>query len=280
VSDQGVSLSCLAVDELAGLYVLDALEPVEHEAVRRHLATCDQPHRDFAAMSSVVPAMAALFQPLEAPSELKGRVMEAIAMDAPQTRSAAEPPPSPSAQAMARAWRPSESRSEPTTGLVAAAPRRRPVLGWALTAAAVVLIAVLGAWNVLLQGQVGDADRRARLVSQAVAARATSGAEVATLTGSGSAAGATGFAAFPAQGSGYVLVVGLPEAPVGRTYQAWYLVDGQPSSAGLMEVAADGSSILALAPRAGTDAIALTVEPAGGVASPTGEPVVTGELSA
>ena len=33
-------------------------------------------------------------------------------------------------------------------------------------------------------------------------------------------------------------------APAGETYQAWYLVDGQPTSAGLMSVGEDGYAIL------------------------------------
>lgn len=275
MSDDRGPLSCQAADELAGLYVLDALEPDEHEAVRQHLATCSHPHDEFAAVASVVPAMATVFEPIDAPSELKGRVLDAIAEDARQTRSSASPSP----KAIADAWRGTESRSETSSVPAVGATRRGPILGWTLTAAAVILIAVLGAWNVVLQGQVGDADRRARLVSQAVAARNSSGAEVATLTGSGPATGATGFAAFPSQGSGYLFIVGLPEAPAGRTYQAWYLVDGQASSAGLMEVAPDGTSVLAIAPHAGTDTIALTVEPAGGVVSPTGTPILAGDLS-
>jgi hypothetical protein len=49
-------LTCAEVDELAGLYVLDALEAREADAVREHLATCPHSHAGFGELGSVVPA--------------------------------------------------------------------------------------------------------------------------------------------------------------------------------------------------------------------------------
>lgn len=270
-------MTCEQAAELAGLYVLDALDAAESAAVRDHLASCARDHGEFAELGSVVPAMAELFEPLDAPPELKDRVLTAVAGEPRHPAGPARP----TAESIADAWRPVAATSDPLALASSSKARRpRPYLGWVFATAAILLIAVLGAWNVLLQGRVGEADQRARLVAQAIALSDSPGAEVARLTGTGTAAGATGFAAFAADGSGYVLVVGLPQAPTGRTYQAWYMADGQATSAALMEVAPDGSAVIAIPARPGTDTIALTVEQAGGAQQPSSAPIVTGELTA
>ena len=176
------------------------------------------------------------------------------------------------AEADARLWEPPRS-DRPA--------RRSSVLNWGMAATAVLLIAVLGAWNVVLQSRAGDLEQRAQMIAQAISASTDPDAEVAVLRGTGAAQGATGFAAFPSNSDGYIVLVDLPPAPAGQTYQAWYLVDGQATSAGLMTVGSDGYAVLS-----GLDAlqdaqqIALTIEPAGGVESPSAEPVVAGDLSA
>lgn len=74
------------------------------------------------------------------------------------------------------------------------------------------------------------------------------------------------------------LVLDLPAAPAGRTYQAWLIRDGVPRPMGLAP-AAGGIVILPLGPemRAG-DLAAVTVEAAGGVDVPTSEPILAAGL--
>jgi anti-sigma-K factor RskA len=118
-------------------------------------------------------------------------------------------------------------------------------------------------------------------LSQAIAALSEPGSTVAVLQGSGSAAGARGFAAFPADGGAHVVLVDLPQAPAGQTYQAWYIADGAPTSAGLMAVGSDGYAVLADdEPLPGTEIFAVTLEPAGGSPQPTSDPIIVGELAA
>lgn len=64
--------------EMDGLYVLGALDPDESLAVREHLATCHQAHDEFLVLGSVANALATLIEPLDAPPDLKGRVMAAV----------------------------------------------------------------------------------------------------------------------------------------------------------------------------------------------------------
>lgn len=66
----------------------------------------------------------------------------------------------------------------------------------------------------------------------------------------------------------------LPQTPSGKTYQLWYIADGKPYSAGLFTVDAAGRATLrSTAPAQGLDAslFAVTLEPQGGVPSPTGD---------
>jgi hypothetical protein len=262
--------------ELAGLYVLDALEAAERESVRRHLADCPMPHPEFAEVGSVVPALGQLIEPLDAPPELRQRVLSAIADDAAADAARTGTP----APAATPVWELDPGPTGRRATSAGQAVRQPSWLGWA-AAAAVLVIAVLGAWSVLLQARTSELEQRSALIADAIAASTAQGSAVATLRGTGSAAGASGFAAFTAEGEGYIVLVGLPPAPAGQTYQAWYLVDGQPFSAGIASVGPDGYALLSGVERMpGTELIAFTIEQAGGVDQPTTDPIVTGELSA
>lgn len=70
---------------------------------------------------------------------------------------------------------------------------------------------------------------------------------------------------------------GLPVLPAGRTYQLWTIVRGTPVSHGVFDRPETGrAQVLAQAPPGPIDAVAVTIEPAGGVAAPTGDKVLIG----
>lgn len=256
-------LSCAEATELAGVYVLDALDADERAEVAHHLATCTlSDHAEFAEIGAVVPALAASVEPIAAPAALRARVLEAYRADT------APVPVAPRA-------------------VVPAAPRQErrpwfalPRLGQlAPLAAALLIVAVVGVWGLGARADADRAQQRAAELSSAIAALSAPGSAVAILHGSGPAAPASGFAAFPAQGGGYVVMVDLPSAPAGRTYQAWYIADGAPASAGLLSVGSDGYAVLSGAQAIpGTHTVALTLEPSGGSAAPTSDPIVVGEV--
>ncbi|HUR15676.1 MAG TPA: anti-sigma factor [Candidatus Limnocylindrales bacterium] len=275
--------------ERSGLYVLGALEPSEKRAVDEHLATCPELHAEYAELGGVVPALANLAAPMDAPAGLKSRVLAAVAREAESARVAASvgasssfaapttpaiaPPPTDDS-----AVKPWELDVDQAPSLAArAAPRGW--MGWAAAAMAVALLAVVGVWGLGAQSRADAEGRRAQELAAALQVFGAPDAEVATLRGTGAAAGANGFAAFSPAGDGYVVVSGLATLSSDQTYQAWYLVGDQPFSAGLMSVGDDGMAMLARIPHhSGTNVIALTIEPAGGVAAPTSAPVVAGEL--
>jgi anti-sigma-K factor RskA len=72
----------------------------------------------------------------------------------------------------------------------------------------------------------------------------------------------------------------LEALPSGQTYQVWAIRDGQPVSLGLMPPDPSGHTTAAMAnvDLAGAELIAVTIEPAGGSAQPTSDPIITGEL--
>ena len=263
--------------ELAGLYVLDALEVPERESVRRHLAECARPHSEFAEVGGVVPALSHLVEPVDAPTELRGRVLSAIAAEATPGPAAVAAPTQVWEFDVGRSGDAATSRSAHESS----PPRAEPWLRWVAAGAAVLLIAVLGTGTLLLGARTAELEQRTALIADAIAASTAEGSQVATLRGAGSATSASGFAAFTPDGEGYIVMVGLPPAPAGQTYQAWYIVDGTPHSAGVAAVGDDGYALLAdVTPLPGTDLIAFTLERAGGVEAPTGDPIASGEVGA
>jgi anti-sigma-K factor RskA len=246
--------------ELAGLYVLGALSPDERAQVEAHLASCPEGHDEFAQVGALTPALASLADPVSAPASLKDRVMADYRAG---VEAAARPPAT------------MERKPAPVIELRSAP---RSWLGWAVAAAAVLLLAVTAGWAYIAQSNAAIEQQRAQTIARAIDVMAAPGSSVAILSGSATAAGASGFAAFGADGAGYIVLVDMPVAPSGKTYQAWYIADGVPDSAGLLSVDRDGYAILELAGRPGTQVIALTVEPTGGSVQPTSDPIAAGEL--
>jgi anti-sigma-K factor RskA len=77
----------------------------------------------------------------------------------------------------------------------------------------------------------------------------------------------------PSTRRGLLLARGLPEAPAGKAYELWALAGAQPVPAGVFTVDAAGRALLrlpVLPPDHTFDAFAVTLEPAGGVPTPTG----------
>jgi hypothetical protein len=275
VSAERVGLTCDEIEELGGLYVLGALTPDEEEQVRAHLATCDQAHASLEAMAPVVPGLLETVESIDPPEALRASVLAAIAAT-PQLEAA------PVAVAPVTVA-PSPSASPAPISLDAERARRRPAWErWvrpALAAAAAVLIVVLGATVVVQQKQASDNTARSQALQTALVAIAQPGAQFARLQGSGSAAGATGIAAFPPNETGTIVMKGLAPLASDRTYQAWLIATGAPVSAGLISVGSDGLAIeQGIAPLSGAQVVALTVENAGGAAAPTSDPIVVGQM--
>jgi anti-sigma-K factor RskA len=79
-----------------------------------------------------------------------------------------------------------------------------------------------------------------------------------------------------------LLASNLPPAPEGKAYEMWVIPkSGNPAPAGLFQSATDGTALHVLSGPVdvtATGAIAVTLEPAGGVPQPTTKPVIVAAL--
>ena len=112
----------------------------------------------------------------------------------------------------------------------------------------------------------------------------TGGSRVISLVPVGSATGARGQILWEPIGGGTLVVSGLPQPPVGRTYQLWLgSIDlGNRVSAGLLAVDSQGAGTLRVAPPRATwapDIFGITMERQGGAREPSDDLVLVGELS-
>ncbi|MBA3779748.1 MAG: anti-sigma factor [Chloroflexi bacterium] len=270
-------ISCEEAADRAAPFVLGVLGPAEAAEVHAHRQACDQPHPEFAQLGGVVGYLAQLPEPVEPPAALRERIA-AIATSAQEAAlDGAEPRQiglAPSRTAHGRGAGPQPAPPVPIGRRLWPQVQR-----WALPAAAVLIIGVLAGWNLLLQGQAAAADQRAVLIRRFVTAMNEPGALIARIEGTAGAPQASGLAVLPPERSGYLLMEGLERAPAGKTYQAWFMADGQPRSAGLVRVDADGLAVLAgLETADPVDQIAITVEAEGGAELPTSEPVAVGSV--
>jgi anti-sigma-K factor RskA len=79
-----------------------------------------------------------------------------------------------------------------------------------------------------------------------------------------------------------LLVAGLAPAPPGKVYEAWVIASGAPVPAGTFQVDAAGKAVLRLPAVDETSRVqtfAVTIEPDGGTAAPTGTMVLAGAVS-
>lgn len=283
------AMTCHEADELAGLYVLDALESSEMDAVSGHLAGCPESHAVFSELAASGGLLLETVEPQDTPAGMRDRVMAAVA-STPQ-EAAAEPasvapepaPMPPAVEAVPVADDPPAVADAAPHGwrerIFGHGDGQRGGLVWSGIAAgalAVVLVAVgvVGTFRL-----AADQSDRLDLLRQAVAAAATDQGNVAVLAGAPSAAGPFGYAVFPDDGDGFIVIDGLQPPGADNAYQAWYLVDGVPASAGLLTLDDDGlGTLTGLEPDAGTNVIAVTVEALPGAAAPTGDPILAGEL--
>lgn len=268
-------LTCDEVRDLAASFVLGALDTDEAAAVRAHLATCDDPHAEMAELGSVLGVLAESVPVVEPPAALKGRIMAAAAADLEARKTVAAPPVD-AAAAPPRAF-PSVSERE-----ARAAGRTGSAGTWALRIAAVLAIALLGGWNLLLQGQLSAARTYEQDVAAVLDAAGQPGSLTAILTGEGGT-GPAGLAAVRSDGVVKLAMRDLAPTQGDQVYEAWVIAaDGVPVPLGDFRVGPSGTAYFegsGLPTEAGI-VLALTLEPGPGATAPSSTPVSVGTASA
>ena len=239
--------------EDAAAYVLGALSTEERVGFEAHLLVCVECTLEVRALASVADALADTAPPLAPPERLRDRVMA-------QTTK-------PSTAALTPTARLPESDDVSREGT-----RRATLTPWLLAAASLAIALGLSAYSVALRRAASDAETvvvvlgasdlvRVELAGQPVAPSASA-------------------RAFWSRSRGLVFTASnLPPLASGRTYQLW-IVDGQtPVGAGLLKPGADGivhAVFTTPSDLAKAVAIAVTIEPDGGVPAPTGDKYLVG----
>lgn len=251
-------LTCDDVRDLAGSFVLGALPADEAAAVRAHLASCPEAHAEIAELGSVLPVLDldASAAAMEPSAGLKGRILAAAAAE-PNVAPAVAPTPIPFPTTDERA-----ARSDAKHGT--------SVLAWALRIAAVLAIVALTGWNVLLQGQLGDARRYEQDVAAVLQAAQQPGSVAAILSPDGGTG--SGIAAVTSAGALSMAMHDLAPTSGAQVYEAWVVAsDNVPVPLGSFQVGRAGMAFFegaGLPPNAGI-VLALTLEAGPGATTPT-----------
>ncbi|KIQ66407.1 hypothetical protein TR51_01965 [Kitasatospora griseola] len=243
-------MSTADLHTLTGAYAAHSLDGAERDEFERHLARCPACAQEVAEFTATLARLGAA-QAVAVPEELKSRVMAAL--DTVRQEPPAGPP------------------SAPRT------LRRRLRRSWPRLALAACLALAAAAGGVAVQ-QHGASDR-ARARTAALQRQQARMADLLTAPDaritSAEVAGGAGVAAVVwshARDAAGFLASGLPVLEQGTTYELWFDDAGTMRPAGLMSDPA-GAMVLS-GPLNGASGVGVTVEPAGGSASPTGAPVV------
>ena len=291
-----MKLTCDDVRDLAAGFVLGALDAAEMAAVREHLADCPEAHAELAELGGVVPDLADTLEPVEPPAGLRARLLAAAAAELAAAEPAATPvAAAPVAAAPAAPAAPAAAAPAPIAFPTAEERTRRAAgrnrLGtWALGIAAVLAIAVLGAWNVQLQSQLDNvqaslaaAQAYQRGVAAVLDVGTQSGAQTAFLAAAKPGTRISGVAAAAPDGTLVMALHDLVPTAGDQVYEAWVIVgQNAPVPLGGFTVGTDGTGVL----RASTSlaqpgaVLALSLEPQPGATAPAGPIVSAGSLVA
>ncbi|WP_200792211.1 anti-sigma factor [Agrococcus sp. Marseille-P2731] len=266
-----------AIDDLAAAYALDALSP--EDRVRFEAQASPAARREAAELADTAALLAA--DEIAPPPSLRASILDAIRAE-PQDRAPrhaetvdrgeSAAPAAPALRAVPR-QEPAATdaspvdASAPVTRQPGPAERRaqarwRPLRMLAGVAAGAALLA----GGVAIGSQLtGDPQQQA--LGAVVAAADAQRAEV-ELDG-----GASATAIWSAElGQSVLLFDDLDAAPHGHAYQAWYIDEAGPHSAGVFDAEGASTAVLLEGEMDAGMAVGVTVEPEGGSEAPTTEP--------
>ncbi len=236
-------------EDLKDAYALGALPDDERATVEAYLALHPERQAEIDDMVAFAGLLALAPPEQEPPADLRRRLMQVVESEAVQPRAAESPTSS---------W-----------------------FGWlgglrnvALGAAAVLLVGLLS-WNVLLQGDVQELRGQVEEARSANEAQQTR--EIA-LGGTWAEQGARAEVTALKDDRAILVVEDMPSMPDDRTGQVWVIRDEKPEPSGLLEPSGNMAATAITTNLRGADAIAVTVEPAGGSDEPTSDPVLVQEL--
>ena len=219
-----------SLHELTAAYALDALDEPERSAYERHLGGCAECRRDLVSLTETAGALAYAEAGEAPPRELRSRILDAAKVE--------------------------------RSNVVPLRPRSfsRPLAAVAAVAACAAV--GFGVWAATLRSSLGDERQAAAQLRSAAAVLGDPKAERVSV-------GSNGTLVVGSAGDAVLVATKLPAAAAGKTYEAWVISAGRPAPAGLFR-GGHGVDVVRLTRhvRPG-DAVAVTVERAGGVTQPT-----------
>ena|SRR5215813_4621537 len=256
------------IKQLLSAHALSALDNSDLRAVEQHLAACVSCSNDLAEWRLTAASLAFAADGLEPSSVVRDRILSQIGEE--KHRPVSTPsenviPFSPSARR--NLW-----TSMGSLGTIAA-----------VLAVVALLVSTIVLWrkNNAAQAELARMNSEIKLTEQQrqrdrelISFLSKPGTRVATLAGTNVAQSAHATIAYDTNGAAMLVASGLPLPPAGKAYQLWFIVGNQklPGRVFTTDSAgnADSKDQIPTAALRGS-VFAVTLEPAGGMTSPTGD---------
>ena len=265
-------------------YALDALDASETRQIEEHLMGCDQCQTELEAWRDTSSRIAYVADPIQPSADLRQRILKEVRALKNQNQHPVTVAPI--------LQKSSSSRLPIPPNL----PWWRTAPGIAAIAASLVLATALTSFLVFrqregeLRSEVASLSKRLEEQKDEIALAKSENellsdpsARALMLMGTEAAPNARAKLVVDNKtGRALLVAQNLPAAPTGKAYQLWFIADGQPLPGRTFSTDSQGRAVLHdQIPEAGRKAsiFAVTVEPAGGVSSPTGEKVLLGASS-
>jgi anti-sigma-K factor RskA len=240
-------------------FVLGSLDAHERQVFESHLAQCAECRTEVASLRPIVGVLADAVPQVTPRPEVRNRVLGIAAV--PGLTTSAE-------HVVVRGSLPQRRKSRPSRSTL-----------WLSIAAAIVIAIGAAIYAVRVQRQLGELQARFDQAQTAAAVLTAPDLARIDLQGQPSAPDARARALWSRSRGLVFTAANLPPAPAGKVYQVWVVTAQRPISAGLFTTdPAGGSTQYYYTPSdiAAPVAVAVTLEPAGGVAAPTGEKYLVG----
>ena len=249
--------------EMIPMHALSALDAGDERALNEHLAGCAECRRDMAEWEATAASLALSAKPMEPSPEVREKLLTQIRAE----KSGVEQPEKSGSEKSASNVL---SFNRPPRALWNSLGSFGSIAAVILFAALIISVVVLWQQNRVLQHE----NAFYKLLT-------APGSRIAELSGTTEASGAEAKLAYDPTGRAVLIVNGLPRAPEGKEYQLWYIVDNKPLPGKTFAPDNSGNGKLEdQVPEAARQSavFAITLEPAGGVRTPTGAIYLRGEL--
>jgi anti-sigma-K factor RskA len=240
--------------EMIPAHALSTLDAADERVLSKHLAECDECRRELADWEATAASLALSANPMEPSPEVREKILTQI--------------------------RSEKSGSESVSKVLRFKNTQRNLwnsLGSLGSIAAVIVFGALIVSVFVLYQQ----NRELREQNEFFQLLTAPGSRMAELSGTPEAANATAMLAYGRDGRAMLITQGLPRAPEGKQYQLWFIVGNNPLPGKAFTPDISGRTMMKdeIPEAARHSAVfAVTLEPTGGVRSPTGSIYLRSEL--